>query len=69
MLIKFRRIRIVVDGIQNMCTGRPMEAPMGRRAYFGIQSKSILRRQTDGLENVLGLNVLPLGVNVTIFQQ
>ena len=44
-----------------------MEASMGERAYFGIQSEPISRLQTDGLENVTGLNVLPPGLHVTIF--
>ena len=68
--VTWRQIKTAVDAIIEACVNNPLKSATGGRAFYGRQNRFNIdifgkRRKRDSDS----LNALPLGVNITLFQQ
>ena len=68
IVLSWPQIRDAVAVLMSMCIENPgLSSPQGGRAYYSTSAKVGCRRKRQTQVN--GLNALPRGVNITIFQQ
>ena len=65
IVLQWQQIRTAVATLMNICVQHPFQASQGGRAYSNVPAKVKNKQRRD----LTGMNALPSGVNMTIFEQ